>query len=450
MAVETPPPAETDEMALPVTGMTCASCVRHVEKALGKLEGVQQATVNLATEKATVRFDPSLVGLKQFRTAVEHAGYGLGAVPETVPPTAVAGPRVTAEPLDREAVERQREIDDLRRKWHVALSVGLLIMALMYLPLNIPQDILAPVLLIAATVVQFWAGRVFYESAWSAGRHGTTNMNTLVAVGTSVAYGYSPFVTLWPGLAALWGFPPHLYYETAVIIVALVLLGRWMEARAKGLTSAAIKALMGLQARTARVIRGGLEQDIPIEAVQLGDLVRVRLATRWRLTAPLSRARSSLDESMLTGESLPVDKGPGDTVIGATLNQSGSFVLRATRVGKDTALAQIVRLVEQAQGSKAPMQRLADRVAEYSVPAILVVAAATFVGWLVLGAEPKLTMALQTAIAVLIIACPCALGLATPTAIMVGTGKAAENGILIRGGEALEQRHPDCDRTRAV
>ncbi len=311
-------------------------------------------------------------------------------------------------------------------------------MALAYIPLNVPMDVLPPLLLIAATVVQFWAGRPIYAAAWAAARHGSTNMNTLIAVGTSLAYGYSAFVTLWPRLALTWGFPNHLYFETAVIIIALILLGRWLEARAKKQTGAAIKALMGLQARTARVVRNGVEQDIPIEAVQVGDLVRVRPGEKVPVDGVLVEGRSALDESMLTGESLPVDKGPGDTVIGATLNKVGSFVFRASKVGRDTTLAQIVRLVEEAQGSKAPMQRLADTISSYFVPAILVVAALTFVGWILLGPEPRLTLALQAAIAVLIIACPCSLGLATPTAIMVGTGKAAEHGILIRGGEALE------------
>ena len=325
-----------------------------------------------------------------------------------------------------------------KRKWTLSLVAGLVMMALMYLPLGLPEDVLAPLLLIAATIVQFRAGWPIYQAAWSTARHGGTDMNTLIAVGTSVAYGYSAFVTLWPRLAREWGFPDHLYFETAVIILALILLGRWLEARAKKQTGAAIKALMGLQARTARVVREGVELDIPIEAVQVGDLVRVRPGEKVPVDGVLVDGRSALDESMLTGESLPVDKGPGDTVIGATLNKVGSFVFRATRVGRDTTLAQIVRLVKEAQGSKAPMQRLADTISSYFVPAILMVAALTFVGWLLLGPEPRLTPALQAAIAVLIIACPCSLGLATPTAIMVGTGKAAEHGILIRGGEALE------------
>jgi Cu+-exporting ATPase len=314
-------------------------------------------------------------------------------------------------------------------------------MALMYVPLpfGIGMTDIAPLLLIAATVVQFWAGRVFYRAAWAAAKHGGTNMNTLVAVGTSVAYGYSAFVTLWPDLSARWGFAYYLYYESAVIIIALILMGRWLEARAKKRTGAAIKALMGLQAKTARVIRNGVEQDVPIAAVQAGDLVRVRPGEKVPVDGVIVEGRSTLDESMLTGESFPVEKGPNDAVIGATLNKAGGFVFRATKVGKDTTLAQIVKLVEEAQGSKAPMQRLADTISGYFVPAVLALAALTFVGWLAFGPDPRLTFAVSTAVAVLVIACPCALGLAAPTAIMVGTGKAAENGILVRGGEALEQ-----------
>jgi P-type Cu+ transporter len=438
MTTQTQMPPET--VTFPVTGMTCASCVRRIEKALSRVEGVQEANVNLATEQAHVVFDPTAASVEQMREAVEKAGYHVGELAPTAPApaastTAPAPAESTEDAHDR---ERQREIDDLRRKWTVSLVAGLLMMALTYVPLNIPMDVVAPILLIAATVVQFWAGRPIHQAAWAAAKHGGTNMNTLIAVGTSVAYGYSAFVTLWPRLAREWGFPQHLYYETAVIIVALILLGRWLEARAKKQTSAAIRALMGLQAKTARVIRGGVEQDIPVDAVQVSDLVRVRPGEKVPVDGRIEDGRSALDESMLTGESLPVDKGPGDQVIGATLNKTGSFVFRATKVGRDTTLAQIVRLVEEAQGSKAPMQRLADRISEVFVPAILVLAALTFVGWLLLGPEPRLTLALQAAIAVLIIACPCALGLATPTAIMVGTGKAAEHGILIRGGEALE------------
>jgi Cu+-exporting ATPase len=314
-------------------------------------------------------------------------------------------------------------------------------MALMYLPVPWTHQQLGPVLLLLATPVQFWAGWSFYRQAWAAARHFTTNMNTLVALGTSAAYLYSAFVVLFPAAVLALGLQPQLYFETAVIIVALILLGRWLEARAKGQTSAAIKKLMGLQAKTARVIRDGQEQDIPVEQVRVDDLVRVRPGEKVPVDGFVVEGASAVDESMLTGESLPVEKRPGNEVIGATLNRTGSFVFRATRVGRDTALAQIVKLVEEAQGSKAPIQRLADVVSSYFVPAVIGVAVLTALAWYAFGPEPKFTMALQTFIAVLIIACPCAMGLATPTAIMVGTGKGAEHGVLIRGGEALESTH---------
>jgi Cu+-exporting ATPase len=438
-APEAAPAGGPVELTLPIEGMTCASCVRRVERALSKVEGVEEAGVNLATERAHVVYDPSLADVPKLRAAVEKAGYKVGEVGTVTPQpqeTAQSRPTPSEGPADGRESERQREIDGLRRRWTVSLIAGVAMMALMYLPLGINMLLLAPVLLIVSTLVQFWAGGVFYKAAWAAAKHGSTNMNTLVAVGTTIAYGYSAFVTLWPSLARAWGFPFHLYYETAVIVIALILMGRWLEARAKKRTGAAIKALMGLQARTARVIRGGMEQDIPVEQVRVGDLVRVRPGEKVPVDGVIREGRSTLDESMLTGESLPVDKGPGDEVIGATLNRTGGFVFEATKVGQDTALAQIVRLVEEAQGSKAPMQRLADTISGYFVPVVLGVAALTFAGWLLLGGG--VTGAITAAIAVLIIACPCALGLATPTAIMVGTGKAAEHGILIRGGEALE------------
>ncbi|HZO32337.1 MAG TPA: heavy metal translocating P-type ATPase [Chloroflexota bacterium] len=429
------------EAILPIEGMTCASCVRRIEKALNRVEGVRDASVNLATERATFVFDPSIVGLGELSSAVEKAGYRVGELPASTPATrtTATAPATSqsAVPNDAHERERQREIDDLKTKSLVSLVAGLAMMALMYLPIGIDLRVVAPLLLIVSTVVQVWAGATFYLAAWAVAKHGGTNMNTLVAVGTTVAYGYSAFVTLWPTLAERWGFPFHLYYETAVIIVALILMGRWLEARAKKQTGAAIKALMGLQAKTARVIRDGQDLDVPVETVQVGDLVRVRPGEKVPVDGVVVEGRSALDESLLTGESLPVEKALGDEVIGATLNKTGSFVFRASKVGADTALAQIVRLVEDAQGSKAPMQRLADTISGYFVPVVLVLAALNFVGWMLVTAN--LTMALQTTIAVLIIASPCALGLATPTAIMVGTGKAAEHGILIRGGEALEQ-----------
>jgi Cu+-exporting ATPase len=337
---------------------------------------------------------------------------------------------------------RDAHLAELKRKWQVSLTAGLGLMVLMYLPLNIDtMDWLMPAILVIASVVQFWAGRGFYTAAWAAARHGATNMNTLVALGTGVAYTYSAFVTLWPAQAQSWGLPLHVYFETSLVIVALILLGRWLEARAKKATAAAITALVGLAPKTARVLRDGTETDIPLEQVAVGDIVRVRPGEKVPVDGVVVDGVTSIDESMLTGESLPVTKRSGDRLIGATVNTTGSVVFRATAVGADTALAQIIRLVEDAQGSKAPMQRLADRVSAWFVPAVLAAAAVTFVGWALLGPDVgsnAMTMAISTAIAVLIIACPCALGLATPTAVMVGTGKAAELGILIGNGEALE------------
>jgi P-type Cu+ transporter len=425
---------EIANATLPIEGMTCASCVRRVERSLTKVPGVAAASVNLATERAQVAFDPKLGSIELLNQAVEKAGYHVGKA--EIP---AASGRPAAEAKDEPALVRERDIRDLKLRALVSLAIGLGLMALMYLPLHLDSRSVEPVLLILAAFVQVWGGARFYRAAWAVGRHGSTNMDTLVAVGTSIAFGYSAFVTLWPSLAAGWGFQHHLYYDTAAIIIALILMGRWLEARAKGQTSAAIRTLMGLQARTARVVQAGVDVDVPVEEVGIGDRVRVRPGEKVPVDGRILEGSSTLDESMLTGESLPVEKAPGDVVIGATLNKTGSFVFEAIKVGRDTALAQIVRLVEEAQGSKAPIERLADTVSSYFVPAVLVISALTFAGWLAVGPDPRLTMALQAAVAVLIIACPCALGLATPTAIMVGTGKAAELGILIRGGEALEE-----------
>ncbi len=419
---------------LPIDGMTCASCVRRVEKALLRVPGVSEATVNLATEQARVVADPEVATPEHLRAAVERAGYKV----RNRPVASGAAPGAAAPDRDQER-SRQHELDELRRKWLVSLVLGAAMMVLMDLPWHLDMAVWAPVLLIGASVIQFWPGAVFYAGAWNAGRHGGATMDTLIAVGTSAAYGYSAFVTLWPALARRLGFPFHLYYESAVIIIALVLLGRWMEQRAMRQTGAAIRTLVRLQAKTARAIRGGAEHDIPVEEVVVGDHIRVRPGEKVPVDGVILEGASAIDESMLTGESLPVEKEPGDPVIGATLNTSGSFVFRATQIGRDTVLAQIVRLVEEAHASKAPIQRLADAIAGVFVPVVLILALLTFGGWLLFGPEPRLILGLTAAIAVLIIACPCALGLATPTAIMVGSGKAAELGILIRSGEALEQ-----------
>ncbi len=428
-------------VTLDIGGMTCASCVRRVEKALTRVDGVQVAEVNLATEAATVAFDPAVVSFDGLSAAVGKAGYTAAVHVDaaSAPAGTTSAPPPAADAAGPSA--KDAEIARLRRQWQVALVTGLSMMVLMYLPLPVDvMDWLMPLLLVVATVVQFWAGRPFYAAAWAAGKHGAVNMNTLVALGTTVAYGYSAFVTLWPAQAERLGLPLHVYFEISVVVTALVLMGRWMEARAKRSTTAAIAALVGLQPPTARVLRGEVEVDVPIEQVVVGDLLRVRPGEKLPVDGVVVEGTTSVDESMLTGESLPVGKAAGDTLIGSTVNATGSVVMRATAVGTDTTLAQIVRLVEDAQGSKAPMQRLADTVSGWFVPAVLVAAALTFLGWTFLWpGDDAVSLGVGTAIAVLIIACPCALGLATPTAIMVGTGKAAELGILISGGEALEQ-----------
>jgi Cu+-exporting ATPase len=446
-ATTSTPTSPTSEVSctLDIGGMTCASCVGRVEKALNRLDGVSSAQVNLATEVASVSFDPAVVDLTQLTAAVERAGY-TGTPRHTdkagdgdgTPDEAASDP---TRPVDDAARARDAHLADLKRKWQVALTTGLGLMVLMYVPLPIDaMDWLMPAILVVATVVQFWAGRPFYAAAWAAGKHGATNMNTLVALGTGIAYGYSAFVTLWPAAAERWGLPLHVYFETSLVIIALVLLGRWLEGRAKKQTAAAITALVGLAPATARIVRDGEEVDVPLAEVVVGDTVRVRPGEKVPVDGLVTDGRSTVDESMLTGEPMPVGKAAGDVVIGATMNGTGSLLVEVTAVGEDTTLAQIVRLVEDAQGSKAPMQRLADKVSAVFVPAVLVAAALTFAAWALFGPDDtKMTMAITTTIAVLIIACPCALGLATPTAVMVGTGKAAEHGILIGDGEALEQ-----------
>lgn len=424
----------TAEVTLPVEGMTCASCVRRVERALIRLPGVLSATVNLATEKATVRYVPGAVAYEDFKRAVERAGYRIGE--EQLTPVGLPAADVQEE-------RQRREERTLRLKVVFSLAAGALILGVMFTPWKLPLSMVQENLLLflLATPVQFWAGWQFYRGAWAAARHFTSNMNTLVALGTSAAYLYSVVATFFPEVFHHAGLMPATYYDTSSIIIALILLGRYLEARARGQTSAAIKRLLGLAPKTARVLRDGTEVDVPVAELQVGDLIRVRPGEKVPVDGIIMEGHSTLDESMLTGESMPVEKGPGDEVIGGTLNRTGSFTFRATKVGADTALAQIIRLVEEAQGSKAPIQRLADVISSYFVPGVLVLAVLTFVAWLILGPQPRITYALQATIAVLIIACPCAMGLATPTAIMVGTGKGAEFGVLIRGGEALELAH---------
>ena len=440
--------------ALDIEGMTCASCVNRIERYLRKVDGIEVANVNLATERATVVARPD-VTVEQILAAVEAAGYDAHLVIDDAPALPVSTP-ISARPVarDREVVVpgadssyQQRHLADIRRRLIVAtvLTIPLLLgLASMTIAPFLPAWLRNPWLeLVLATPVQFYAGWPFYYGAWKVLRHRATDMNTLIALGTSAAYFYSVAAILAPGFFQAAGLTASgeapLYFDSAATIITLILLGRYLEARARSHTSDAIKKLVGLQPRTARVRRNGVELDIAIEQVVRDDVLVVRPGERVAVDGVVVDGASSVDESMVTGESMPVGKSDGSEVIGGTLNGRGSFTFRATRVGRDTVLAQIVRLVQDAQGSKAPIQRLADTVTGYFVPAVLVIAALTFVVWLVLGPEPAFNIALLNTVAVLIIACPCALGLATPTSIMVGTGMGAENGVLFRNAEALER-----------
>ena len=502
MATAPPPTSGTAEATLSVEGMTCAACVGRVERALSATDGVGEASVNLVTERATVRFDPAVTGPAALAEVVEGAGYGvrsedatlavggmtcaacagrvekaLAAVPGVLGATVNlaterasvrTAPGVTADAL-RQAVEgagytvieaeagasaedaereaRERERRALRRRLLVSAALTLPIVLLEMVPMAIPGGMawLAGVVpmralwvlfFVLGTAVQFGPGWRFYRTGWAAARHGAPDMNTLVALGTTAAYGYSVVATFAPGV-----LPPeavHVYYEAAAAVITLILLGKYLEAAAKGRTSEAIRRLLALRPPTARVVHDGVETEVPIEAVVVGDVVRVRPGETAPVDGVVTEGTSFVDESMVTGEPIPVEKGAGAEVVGGTVNGAGSVLVRAERVGADSTLAQIVRLVEEAQASRPPIQALADRVVAVFVPVVLVVAAATFGVWLAFGPNPPLTYALVAAVSVLIIACPCAMGLATPVSVMVGTGKAAEMGVLFRRGEALQ------------
>ncbi len=490
--------AETKQITLPVTGMTCANCVATIERNLKKVDGVQVASVNLSSERATVEFDPEKTGMQDLIARIQRAGYGvasgeadlvirrmsddndarrlekalmkLDGVEEAQVSLATERARVRYIPTvisqaeirqavaaagfetveaggeveDAERKARQSEIDTQRRLLITGLiftlPLFLISMArdMMMLPMEITRLPLDWLFFLLATPVQFYVGWQYYVGAYKALRNGSANMDVLIAMGSSAAYFYSIPVML--GL-----IPGHTYFETAAVIITLIRLGKFLEARAKGRTSEAIKKLMGLRAKTARVMRNGQELEVPVDNVLVGDLVMVRPGEKIPVDGVVIEGRSSVDESMLTGESLPVEKGPGDRLIGATLNKLGNLKFEATKVGKETALAQIIRLVEEAQGSKAPIQKLADRVSAIFVPAVIAIALVTFLVWYFLIPLPPnsdlsaFTRALIAMVAVLVIACPCAMGLATPTAVMVGTGKGAELGILLKSGEALER-----------
>jgi Cu+-exporting ATPase len=435
-----PTTKNTETATLDIEGMTCASCAAAVEKSLSRAPGVQSALVNFATEKATVHYLPGQASQATLKEAVVNAGYG---VVERAP--------------DTSATDRQAEIDrqkaaayaKLKRRFWVAVGLALVIMPLSMLMLwpammeRVNMHWLNYALLLLTLPVLLYSGREFYASAWNGFRHRSANMDTLIAVGTGAAFLYSLAATVIPGFFVRHGLMPEVYYDTTATIIALILLGKVLELRAKTQTSAAIRSLMGLQAKTARVVRpAGSEVDVPIEQVLPGDVVVVRPGEKVATDGVITEGASAVDEAMLTGESLPVAKKPGDPVFGATLNKTGSFRFRVTKVGADTMLSQIVKLVEEAQGSRAPIQRLADKVSAVFVPTVVVIAILTFVLWFDLApVATRLPLALVNFVAVLIIACPCALGLATPTAIMVSTGKGAEYGVLIRNAEALEKAH---------
>jgi Cu+-exporting ATPase len=504
---------ESHQLILPVTGMTCANCVATVERNLKKLDGVQGASVNLSSERATIEFDPNLLGLPDLISRVERAGYGVATghaelmiqrlsddsdarrletalrklegvldaqvsyatekARITYVPTIVsqaelrrqvtsagfAAVELGGEAEDAEALARQHEIDTQRRLLTIGLvfTIPLFLLSMgkdlgllppfFYDPNALPHMAGIPeaawwfnyLLLFLALPVQFYVGWQYYVGSYKALRNKTANMDVLIALGSSAAFFYSLPITFgW--------IEGHVYFETAAVIITLIKLGKYLEARAKGRTSEAIKKLMELRAKTARILRDGVETEVPVDDVRIGDLVLVRPGEKIPVDGVVVEGRSSVDESMLTGESLPVEKKPGDPVVGASLNKLGMLRFEATRVGRETALAQIIRLVEEAQGSKAPIQKLADSVSAVFVPAVILIAAITFLGWYFLAPPlpvnsdtTAFTRAMMNMVAVLVIACPCAMGLATPTAVMVGSGKGAEAGILFRSSEALER-----------
>ena len=423
----------TESMSLQVGGMSCASCVGTVERAVSNVPGVVEAAVNLATERASVRLIRGMAVKADLESAIERAGY------ELVDDPLEDRPAESDEAGGRTVSARDRDSRDLLVKALIALTVGLAALWGSTELIPAPDLLSEPLLLLAiATPVQFWAGWRFYKGAWKSARRFSADMNTLIAIGASAAYFYSVALTLWPQVVTGSAAEAAYYYDTAAIIIGLILLGRFLEARAKGQASLAIKRLMGLRPDMARVIREGAEMTIPVAEVVVGDVVAVRPGEKIPVDGEVLEGESAVDESMVTGESIPVDKGPNAPVIGATVNTTGSLRVAATKVGRDAFLSRMISLVEQAQSSKAPVQRLADRVAAWFVPAVLLTALGTLGVWLAVGPDPVVTSALISFVAVLVVACPCALGLATPTAIMVGAGKGAESGILIRGGEALE------------
>ncbi|MCI0433789.1 MAG: heavy metal translocating P-type ATPase [Gemmatimonadetes bacterium] len=512
----------TQRLTIPIQGMTCAACATRIQRRLERGSGVQDAVVNLGTERATVEYDPARADAASLIEMVRAAGYdarterivlrigGLewaatveplerelsrvegvvsagvnvatgdarvealpgvdaAALERAVERTgySLAAPVAAADPVERERAARAREVRELRSRFVFAAAVGVIamivsmpLMTAMDGPVDLFERLMMPVadalgsalpwltlvphgairwsLLVVTTPVLFWSGRMFFRGAYSGLLHGSADMNTLIALGTGSAWAYSVAVTVMPGVFTGARLPAHVYFEVVPIIIALILLGKLLEAGAKARTASTIRALAALVPKTSRIVHEGVEVDVAIEAIVPGSMVLVRPGERIPVDGVVVEGRSAVDESLLTGEPIPVEKGPGDAVTGGTINGSGALRFRAQRVGRDTVLAQIVRMVEDAQATKAPIQHLADRIAGVFVPIVLAVAVLALVIWLVLGPSPAALFALNAFVTVLIIACPCALGLATPTAVLVGTGAGAEHGVLFRGGESLE------------
>ncbi|MBI5475150.1 MAG: copper-translocating P-type ATPase [Ignavibacteriales bacterium] len=415
------------KIILPIQGMSCASCVSRIQTNLSKLDGINSASVNLATELATIAFDDSTISIENIKKSIEEIGYQV----------------VTAEEDTLEDVRK-----NLDQKESVSLRRDFILSAILTVPISILNMFFAHslfwinyLLFVLTVPVLFWSGRRFFTGFWKLLKHFSADMNTLVAVGTSIAFIFSAVVTFFPVILTDIAQHPITYYDTSAVIITLILMGRLLEARAKGKASSALKKLLHLQSKNARVIRNGQEIDIPIKQVMINDLIIVRPGERIPVDGIVTEGYSLVDESMISGESLPVEKQIGSEVIGATINQSGSFIFQAKKVGKNTLFAQIVKLVEDAQTSKAPIQQLADRVAAVFVPSVIIISILTFALWYLLGTEHNFVHAIFSAVAVLVVACPCALGLATPTAIMVGTGVGAEHGIIIKNARSLEIAH---------
>lgn len=422
-----------EQTTLKLQGMSCAGCANAIESAIRSVPGVDECSVNFGMEQASIQYHPRQTNLQQIQAAIADAGYS--AFPLEDERSSEAAEEAAQEKLKQ--LQRRVIVGGVISAILIFGSIPMMTgLEIAWIPLWLHNAWLQFVLTLP---VQFWCGYQFYINAWKAFWRRTATMDTLIALGTSAAFFYSVVVTLFPGFFIRQGLTPAVYYEAAAVVITLILLGRLLEQRAKGQTSEAIRKLIGLQAKTARLVRDGQTVDVPIESVQVGDIVLVRPGEKIPVDGVVTEGSSTIDESMVTGESIPVQKQSGDEVIGATINKTGSFQFQATRIGRDTVLAQIVQLVQQAQSAKAPIQRLADQVTGWFVPVVIAIALLTFIVWFnVMG---NLTLALVTMVGVLIIACPCALGLATPTSVMVGTGKGAENGILIKGADSLELAH---------